>query len=141
MPNAAGAAARRARKAQTANSNSGAIKVSGTLTAGEFEIQSLDNYEFTRQGAGRKRIPSPFDDVVENLVGAGTQRVPVADEDEAQEVLKNLQKSAEYHKRGLEKRVEQMEDGLFVVFKINAEKAARAPRKSRSEAVEDAETE
>lgn len=126
------AAARRANKAQKNGDKD------MTVTLDDLGIESLgEDYEFTRSGAGRKREPSPYDDVVEMLVGKGTQVKRVADEDEAKTVVKDLQKACEYRNRGLEKRIEVLDDGATaVVFRINAEKAKRAPRKPKAESGE-----
>lgn len=131
MPNAA---ARRTRKATASTPNeSNGVNVVSTLTAGEFQVEELGDYEFTRAGAGRKREPSPFDDLVNDWAGQGTRRIPVADEDEGKEVVKALQKACEYRSRGLDKRVEDMDGKLYVVFRINPDKAKRAPRKGKED--------
>lgn len=143
MPNAA---ARRTRKAnpvaETANETETGVKIMSTLTAGDFAVEELGDYEFTRTGAGRKREPSPFDDLVNEWAGQATRRIPVANQEEAQEAIKLLQKACEYRSRGLNKRTEEMDGQLYVVFRIDTEKAKRAPRKPRetdsAEAVESA---
>lgn len=140
------ATARRARKAAQTAAQEGPI-VTATQSIGNFVIEELGEYEFTRQGAGRKREASPFDDAIDGWVGTGTRRIPVESEEDGKEAVKLLAKSAEYKNRGLEKRVEQDEnDNWFVIFKVNAEKAKRAPRKGKAEdgvtdAAEGAETE
>lgn len=130
MPNAA---ARRTKKATTSTPQTNGVNVVSTLTAGEFQVEELGDYEFTRAGAGRKREPSPFDDHVQEWAGQGTRRIAVADEDAAKDVVKALQKACEYRGRGLEKRTEEMDGQLYVVFRINMEKAKRAPRKGKDE--------
>jgi hypothetical protein len=142
----ANAAARRAAKAK--NVAEDGITVTAVTEVAGFEIEELGEYNFTRQGAGRKREPSPFDDVIEKLVGKGTQRIHVADEEAGKVVIRDLQKATDFHKRGLEKRNEPNEEtgGWQVVFRVNEAKAARAPRKSKAEeavtdAAENAETE
>jgi hypothetical protein len=144
MPNAT---ARRAAKAAKSHIEDGPTVTAVTDVAG-FKIETLgDDYTFTRHGAGRKREPSPFDDVVDTLVGQGTQRIPVEDENAGNECVKLLQKATDYRGRGLEKRVEEHDGAWYVVFKINEAKAKRAPRKSKAEgedlsdAAEGAETE
>lgn len=149
MPNAA---ARRVRKAQTQSATTtheDGPTVMSTLTAGDYTIETLGNdYEFTRAGAGRKREPSVFDNTVEDLVGKGTQRIPnLTSEAQANDVVKQLQKACEFRNRGLEKRIENVDDEYVVVFRVNEEKAKRAPRKPKAEgevdasAVDSAETE
>lgn len=146
------AAARRTRKAQskptTAVENENGVKVMSTLTIGDLVVEELGDYEFTRSGAGRKREPSQFDDAVNDWAGGPTRRIKADDEDHATEIVKQLQKACEYRNRGLEKRTETEDDQLYVVFRINEEKAKRAPRKPRGvnetpeyDAVENAETE
>lgn len=151
MPNATAAAARRAKKAAATKSNEDGPIVTATQEVNGFTIEALGDYQFTRPGAGRRREPSPFDDVVESLVGQGTQRIPVADEEAGTECVKQLQKATDFRERGLEKRIEQNEGGeWFVIFRVNEEKAKRAPRKVKAngesegdltDAAEDAETE
>lgn len=134
MPNAA---ARRSRKAATqvaeTNNTQNGVTVTATLSAGDFVVEELgEDYQFTRQGAGRKRTPTPFDDLVNEWAGAGTKRIPVEDETQGNEVIKLLAKACDYRSRGLDKRIEDMDGQKYVVFKINAEKAKRE-RKPRDE--------
>lgn len=147
MPNAA---ARRARKTSPVAATpvvdtpeTDGVNIVSTLAVEDFQVEELGNYEFTRTGAGRKREPSPFDNHVQEWAGQGTRRIPVEDEDAAKDVVKALQKACEYRARGLEKRVEDMDGQLYVVFRINNEKARRAPRKNREavDFVDSAETE
>lgn len=151
------AAARRASKSTTAtkspisvvpdvDTDSGETDMptaTATLKAGQFDIKPLGDFEFTRQGAGRKREASIFDDSVDALVGQGPQQVPVADAEEADYVVKQLAKACEYRNRGLEKRVVDTKEGMIVAFTVNEAKAKRAPRKPKSveESAVSAETE
>jgi hypothetical protein len=140
MPNAA---ARRANK-------NGASSMTAATTIGDFEIQDLgEDYEFTRSGAGRKREPSPFDAQVIEWVGR-TKRIPVASEEQGRELIKQLQKACDYNGGsgnglGLTKRIEDGDENAanYVVFRVNAERASRAPRKNKTDAerLETAETE
>lgn len=112
----------------------GGPQIMSVETVDEFEVQDLGDYEFTRQGAGRKREPSPFDSKIESYVGAGTKRIPVPSETRGNDVVKMIQKSADWKGRGLQKRVEADEDGnWFVIFTVHPEKAKRAPRKPKAE--------
>lgn len=130
MPNAA---ARRTKKATASTPETNGVNVVSTLAVDDYQVDELGDYEFTRQGAGRKREPSPFDNHVEEWAGKGPRRVRVSSEEEGKEVIKALQKACEYRERGLEKRIVEMEDGLAVVFQVNEAKAKRAPRKTRGE--------
>ena len=123
------AAARRAKKANNTEEKD------MTATLNDLGIEELgEEFEFTRSGAGRKREPSPFDDVVDSLVGRPASLKRVSSEEEQAQVIKDLQKACEYRGRGLEKRPVTLEDGtLGVIFKINEEKAKRAPRKPKGE--------
>lgn len=135
MPNAAARRSRKATPASTpAEQKSNGVNVVSTLTAGDFQVEELGDYEFTRAGAGRKREPSVFDDLVQDWAGQGTRRIPVDGDEAAKDVIKALQKACEYRNRGLEKRTEEMDGQLYVVFRINPEKATRAPRKNKNAA-------
>lgn len=137
MPNAAG---RRTKKmaAQTApTTDQNGVKVTSTLNIGDLAIEELGDYEFTRQGAGRKREASPFDDYVNEWVGT-TRRIPVESTEQGNEVIKQLAKACDYRSRGLEKRIEEHEGvGLVVVFKVNPEKAKRERKPRDVESVSD----
>lgn len=138
MPNAAGRRTRKmaAQAAPTTNETENGVKVTSTLNIGELAIEELGDYEFTRQGAGRKREPSQFDDYVNDWVGT-TRRIPVEDTDQGNDVIKQLAKACDYRNRGLEKRIETMDGQLYVVFKVNEEKAKRERKPRDVESVAD----
>lgn len=151
MPNRAGRQAVKDRKAETNGTNPNTAQedtVSApTTTAPTYDIGSigsLGSFEFKRQGAGRKRTPSPFDDVVESVVGQGTKFLPVADEEQGKAAIEDLQKAcnwdrgrSDFNGYGLTKRLTRLEgvegvaDGLYVIFEVKAEKEKRV-RKPKS---------
>lgn len=157
MPNAAGRTATKSRKAATNGSNPHTVPDATdntpdtdnnakdsdmtTATAPTYDIASigsLGDYEFKRSGAGRKRVPSPFDEVVETMVGAGTKFLPVADDAAGKTAIEDLQKACNWDRGrsnfkgyGLTKRltrldgVEGVADGLYVIFEVKATKETR----------------
>jgi len=91
------------------NAEGGDTLVAEAPVAGlpSFEIQDApEDYTPTRPSAGRKREPSPFDDVVLQVKDKGWKRVPIteggANGEHAKTIKRLLQKSQHFHGLGME---------------------------------------
>jgi hypothetical protein len=145
MPNRAGRQAVKDRKnTETENGDT-------TVSAPAYDIASIgslgDSFTFKRSGAGRKREPSPFDELVEQWVGTGTRFLPVADEETGEKAIADLQKACSWNRGrenfngyGLSKRLTTLREedgvpatGLYVVFEVKAEKERRERKAKTAE--------
>jgi hypothetical protein len=120
-----------------------------------FTIEDApEDYTPVRPSAGRKREPSPFDDVVLQVKDQGWKRVPITDGqgkdgDEARTIKRLLQKSQHFHGLGMElnptdqyiefkirdkqKREKKASDAGQTALDANAEENGDAPSDDRDE--------
>lgn len=68
-----------------------------------------EDYSPPRASAGRKREPSPFDDLLPRVKGGGYKRIPFdGTDDQAKEIKRQLQKAQHYHGFGMDSAVTEV---------------------------------
>jgi hypothetical protein len=110
----------------------------------EFDFDSADwasqvevlpeDYKPSRPSAGRKRQPTPFDQLVLDVVGQGYRSIPFHNDAEAQAIAKALRKATAFHSLGMDLTINS-ETGR-VEFQTRAKQDRR--RKSDAEGVDTA---
>lgn len=134
MPNATARRARKAAKSSETNSNPTDTETTDMSTATATDTESVDyaaliedtpeGYKPERSPAGRKRSPSPFDEVLPRVINEGWKKVPHdGTQEQVEDIKKNLQKSKQMHDLGMEMNVTD----THVEFKVR-DKQKRKPR-------------
>jgi hypothetical protein len=95
----------------------------------DFVVEAApEDYQPERANPGRKRAPSPFDDVLVSVKDRGWQRVPYQTEEQKDLIVKELHRAKQFHGLGMDLN----ETDTHVEFQTR-ELQKRKPRRKRDE--------